>query len=138
VTSHTFTDGGSEAGSARHISEVPEPRAAGHENATLTLDVSYPTRDTAVLRATGEVDSNTVDRLRELLHCRLRSQLRTLELNLSRVSFLSIGGAQMLARATAFAQYWQTELIVVTTGSRAVRRVLHASGLDRQLPVAHA
>src|SRR5699024_8324181 len=87
---------------------------------------------------TGEVDSNTVDRLRELLHCRLRSELHTLELNLSRVSFLSIDGAPMLARAAALAQYWQTELLVVTTGSRAVRRVRGSSGLDRQLPIGRA
>lgn len=133
MTTHMFDNSVTATSVAAHTPAVPVQRVGADENATLTLEVTYPGQGTAVLTVTGEVDMSTTGRLRELLHCRLRSELRTLELDLSRVSFLSIAGAQMLARAVTFAQYWETELRVIATGSRAVRRVLLATGIDRQL-----
>ena len=112
---------------------VPEPRAEAGADTLLRLELTYPTQGTAVLNVVGEVDMCSSPRLRELVQCRLRSELRVLVLDLSEVSFLSIDGAQFLAYAASFARHHDTELRIVPGDSRAVRRVLLATGLDREL-----
>lgn len=141
MTAHIFADGTANADGptdtevSGHVSSVPAPRMPREDGPTLSLAVTYPERSTAILKVAGDVDICTTPRLQELLHCRLRSQLRALVLDLSGVSFLSIGAAQMLAHATAHAEHNQTELHIITVGSRSVRRALQASGLEQQLPV---
>lgn len=113
---------------------VPEPRSE-LSDALLSLELSYPAPGTALLNVVGEVDMGSSPRLRELMHCRLRSELRVLVVDLSRVSFMSIDGAQMLARASSFARCHDTELRILPGDSRAVRRVLLATGLNNELPL---
>lgn len=141
MTAHTFTNGITDSEEAAtgnvadQTADIPPPRTPREDGPTLDLAVTYPERSTALVKATGDIDICTAPRLQELLHCRLRSQLRVLILNLSDVSFLSIGAAQMLARAAAYAHYNETELHIITVGSRSVRRTLLASGLEQQLPI---
>lgn len=113
---------------------VPEPRSEFSET-LLSLGLSYPEPGTAVLNVGGEIDLCSSPRLRELMHCRLRSQLRVLVVDLSKVGFLSIDGAQMLVQAASFARRHDTELRIVPGDSRAVRRVFRATGLGNQLPL---
>lgn len=89
-----------------------------------------------MVRVAGEVDILSAPRLNELLHCRLRSTLSRLELELSGVTFMSIAGAQVLEYAATYARYNDKELRIEVGGSRAVQRVLRATGLQDQLPLA--
>lgn len=114
---------------------VPEPRSEVSVDTLLSLRMTYPTQGTAVLDVNGEVDMCSSPRLRELVQCRLRSELHVLVVDLSGVSFLSVDGAQMLAHAATFARHHDTELRIVPGDSRAVRRVLLATGLDKDLPL---
>lgn len=114
---------------------VPEQRSEPGVDTLLSLELTYTTHGTAVLNVSGEVDMCSSPRLRELVQCRLRSELRALVVDLSEVSFLSIDGAQMLAYAASFARHHDTELRIVPGDSRAVRRVLLATGLDKELPL---
>lgn len=114
---------------------VPEPRPESGVDTLLSLELTYPAQGTAVLNVSGEVDMCSSPRLRELVQCRLRSELRVLVVDLSQVNFLSIDGAQLLAYAASFARHHDTELRIVPGDSRAVRRVLLATGLDNELPL---
>lgn len=101
----------------------------------LRLEVSYPATGTGVVYAHGGVDLSNTARLRELLHCRLRSELRVLVLDLSELSFLSSSGITAIAEAAQSAGSYHTELRVVPGESRAVWTVLRASGLQHLLPL---
>ena len=120
--------------------DVPQPRKESHAQTTvkqdrqLRLRLDYPGPDTARLWLIGAVDLTNTERVREAVHSRLRSQLRTLEMDLSRIDFLSIGGARMLAHAAAVAPVLETELRIRPGYSRAARvalRIMSDTEVDR-------
>lgn len=118
---------------------VPEPRAGPgtttEVDPPLRLEVSYPATRTAVIHARGGADLSNTARLHELLHRRLPSELRTLVLDLSQLSFLSSSGLTAIAEAARSAEDHHTELRIIPGESRAVWTVLRATGLQHRLPL---
>lgn len=118
---------------ARVSAALPHPRAtAARADAWLRLRVHYPHPDAAVLSLSGAVDRANTARLVELVHSRLRSELKHVTVDVSPLEFLSVSRAQALAGLTSIARLHHTEL-AVTGPSRAVRRALRATGLNQQI-----
>lgn len=95
----------------------------------LRVQLCYPAAETARLWLIGEVDRTNTGRVRAVIHFRLCSRLHVLELDLSRVDFLSAGGARVLARAVGVAPLVETEVRIQPGLSRAARVALHATGV---------
>lgn len=110
---------------------VPAPRGEPRAQARLRLHVDYGTGPGAVVHVVGEVDMTSSARLHELLHCRLRSNLRTLLVDLSGVTFMSIEGARALEYASNYARCHDKDFRVDLGGSEAAARVLRAIGLGQ-------
>lgn len=81
-----------------------------------------PGRGAVVLRAVGELDAASADRLTDPVRRRLASTADTLVLDLSAVSFLDTAGAVALLEAAARAKTRDARLRVIS--SSAVDRVL--------------
>jgi anti-anti-sigma factor len=95
-----------------------------------------PLEDACLLRATGEVDISTADRLREQLDAARAAGLTTL-LDLSRVTFIDSSGLHVLLDAARFVDVEGWPLFIVRP-SAAVLRLLDVSGTKHVLPVVRA
>ncbi|MFJ7213532.1 STAS domain-containing protein [Amycolatopsis sp. NPDC098790] len=80
----------------------------------------------AALTLSGELDAGTVPKLSSAVVRVLAEEREVLILDLSRLSFMSVAGARSI-RLTHDAA-GATRLRIVTGGSRAVERVLQATG----------
>jgi anti-sigma B factor antagonist len=95
-----------------------------------------PVEDACVIRAVGDIDMSTVDRLRAPLEA-ARADGVTVLLDLSAVTFIDSTGLHVMleaARATEESD-WAWFLI---RPSAAVRRLVEISGTERLLPVVAA
>jgi anti-anti-sigma factor len=92
-----------------------------------------PLEDACVMRATGELDSSTADRLRMPLAAARQEGVTTL-LDLGGVSFIDSTGLRVLLEA-ARASNTQEWAWFIVRPSDAVLRVLDLSGLAPHLPI---
>ncbi|HEX6584462.1 MAG TPA: STAS domain-containing protein [Thermoleophilaceae bacterium] len=92
-----------------------------------------PLEETCLIRASGELDRSTADRLSSALDA-ARADGVTALLDLSAVSFIDTAGLRVLLRsARAFDAHDQTWFIV--GASSAVWRLVELSGTRSQLPL---
>ncbi|WP_019854424.1 STAS domain-containing protein [Actinopolyspora mortivallis] len=102
-------------------------------NPLLRMAIQRPEPGVAVIDMDGEIDLSTAPRITELIRQRLTAAvLHTLIIDLSRVSFVSSVGVELLLRAQHRAQRRGIELHVVP-GARCVRRLLEITGIDQGL-----
>jgi anti-anti-sigma factor len=92
-----------------------------------------PLEDACVMRATGELDSSTAERLRMPLAAARQEGLTTL-LDLGGVSFIDSTGLRVLLEA-ARASNTQEWAWFIVRPSDAVLRVLDLSGIAPRLPI---
>jgi anti-anti-sigma factor len=92
-----------------------------------------PLEDACVMRATGELDSSTADRLRMPLAAARQEGVTTL-LDLGGVSFIDSTGLRVLLEA-ARASNTQEWAWFIVRPSDAVLRVLDLSGIAPRLPI---
>lgn len=117
------------------MARIPAPREAPAGEGSLSLRVEYGPIGVATVRVAGEIDLLNAPRFQELVLCRLRSGLHGVVLDLSEVEFMSVAGARVLAHVATYAHAGNTELRIDAEDSRAVRRVLRATGIRKQLPL---
>lgn len=103
-----------------------------HAISGLSIRVSYPRRNLALISLAGELDLCTVERLRDVLAPRLDAVVDTVVLDLTQLTFLAVTGLDLLCRARARAVAAGIDLRVVVAG-REVARPLRITGLDRLL-----
>lgn len=108
----------------RAFSASSELRALDEPRGRLRLHVSRPTRETAVVKANGEVDLATAPRLWEMLDQRLHGSGTRLILNLSELEFFGVPGVRVLERAQLLAEDTGTQLFVFPGECRSARRLL--------------
>jgi anti-sigma B factor antagonist len=112
------------------VPPAPRPDQKDIEvKSALRLRLSYPSHDVVVLTARGEIDTVTAPRVAALLWPRLLTELSTVVLDLSEVTFLGVAGLELIGAAHAYAPHRNLGLIVLG-GPVAVERALHAGGLD--------
>jgi anti-sigma B factor antagonist len=88
---------------------------------------------TCLIRASGELDRSTVDRLSSALDA-ARADGVTALLDLSAVSFMDTTGLRVLLRSARAADAHDWALFIVQTSS-AVSRLIELSGTGSQLPL---
>jgi anti-sigma B factor antagonist len=92
------------------------------------------TGQTAVVSLPAEIDISNADQVREDLLSVLNQGAALLIADLSKTTFCDSAGVGALARALRRARASQSEMRLVV-GSRAVRRVLSLTGVDRLLGI---
>ncbi|MFI0798091.1 STAS domain-containing protein [Amycolatopsis lurida] len=97
---------------------------ASEPRGRLRLQVSRPTKGTAVVKANGEIDLGTAPPLWDMLAQRLHSSGTTLILNLSELEFFGATGIRVLERAQLLAEDSHTRLFVFPGECRSARRML--------------
>jgi anti-sigma B factor antagonist len=94
--------------------------------------VAHATTDALVVTVAGEIDLYTVDRLRTAVNAGF-DQLRegeVLVIDLTKVTFLSSQGLQVLMDVTHAAKQRRTTLPIVVDHTRPVIRPIEVTGLD--------
>jgi anti-sigma B factor antagonist len=126
---------GSDARARRRACTTPDPaqRSYEHSAAGLRIHVERFGARVAVIHAIGEIDMVTVPELEEVLQHRLHSTLRAVVLDFSGVTFLSCGGASMIARERCYARLRGVALNVLSGRSYPVEAALRACGLTDML-----
>lgn len=122
-------------GTIEVLPQAPVGQSEPTDKGLLCLRVEYRPVGIATVRVGGEVDLLSAPRLHELLKSRLHSKLDNVVLDLTDVSFMSVAGAQVLSQVATYAADSGTAFGIVADGSRAVRRVLRATGLRERLPL---
>lgn len=108
---------------------APSPTA--HRRVRLSMDFTDP--QLAVLTVAGDLDVVTTPRFAELVWPRLQTELTTLVLDFSEVSFLGVDALQLLSSAHTYATVRGITLCVINS-TPTVERALTAAGLDTTLP----
>ncbi len=98
--------------------------------------VEYTAPRVMVVRAHGEIDTCTLGCVGEFLRRRLCNGLHTMVLDLSEVTFLSCGGAYLIAWAKKYAHRREVAFRVSGDGSCSVRCALSVCGLTEFLSEA--
>ncbi|OOC08312.1 hypothetical protein B0293_03410 [Amycolatopsis azurea DSM 43854] len=101
-----------------------ESRALEEPRGRLRLQVSRPTKGTAVITANGAVDLGTAPRFWDMLNQRLHGHGATLIVNLSDLDFFGVTGIRVLERAQLLADDTGTLLFVFPGECRSARRLL--------------
>lgn len=104
--------------------------SVGFEPAQLTLSRSS-VGNAVVIRVSGEIDLNTVERFQQSLETEPVSS--ALVVDLSAVTFFGSAGLGALVKATACAGRHRRLLRLVVDNNRAVLRPLQVTGLDQLL-----
>ena len=118
-----WTPPGSENG-AGEVSVSPVPRFS------VTVE---PLEDVCLIRAGGELDRSTADRLGSALDAARADGVAAL-LDLSAVSFIDSGGLRVLLRSAYAADADDWALFIVGASS-AVRRLIELTGTGSELPL---
>jgi anti-sigma B factor antagonist len=105
------------------------PRGVAMQDDLLTIAI-VPDDDHVTLRLTGEIDMSTAQSVREAALQAMRQHDRTLQIDLSGVTFIDSTGLEVLlaTRRRATVSGGQLQLIDPT---HAVLRVLEVTGVDR-------
>ncbi|MGW4487329.1 STAS domain-containing protein [Amycolatopsis sp. NPDC004368] len=90
----------------------------------LRLAVTHPDADSVLVRVEGDLDHETSPRLRELLHERVHAAIRSLEIDLTRVSFVSSAGLGALERAYLLARERGIDVTVHPPAATPIRRLM--------------
>ncbi|MFI5614084.1 STAS domain-containing protein [Amycolatopsis sp. NPDC051903] len=90
----------------------------------MQLDTHRPTSDIVIVRADGDIDSNTAPRLHELLLERVHGAIGTLVIDLTTVTFLSSSGLRTLELAYLLAVERGITCVLRPPTSRTVQRIL--------------
>lgn len=88
-----------------------------------------------VIEADGVIDGASAPRLAELIRNRLDTTVRSLVLDLSRVSFFDTAGAEILTETAHRGWLCGTQLVLVT-GNRVVDTPLRVLDLDKRFTYA--
>lgn len=108
--------------------------------AALSVVTSHPAPGVVLVRVIGEIDFATVDRCRRALYharrdaTRQETDLDLVVCDLTAVTFLGAAATGILAEADVVTRRHGATLRLVAD-TRAVRRVLRVTGLDRMIPV---
>lgn len=111
--------------------------------AALSVAMTHPAPGVVLVRVIGEIDLVTVDRCRRVLchACREATtcyqgdpDLGLVVCDLTAVTFLGAAATGMIAETNSFTRRHGARLRLVAD-TRAVRRVLQLTGLDREIPV---
>jgi anti-anti-sigma factor len=92
--------------------------------------------DRSVLLLRGELDLATIDGVRARLDA-LQAERRAVVLDLNELSFMDSTGIRLVLQAAQDAERTGWDFSI-TRGSRAVRRVFAAAGIEDRLPFAQA
>ena len=113
------------------LQRPPEHAAGPQVNG---FGVHYPSRRTAVITATGELDGPAVPRFSELVADRLSSAAEALVIDWSQLSFVCLDAVDVLRTAQRRARARGIAVRVIT-GPACVGSALRASGLHDVLDV---
>lgn len=120
-------------------SATPESRNEPPHGSVVDLNRGFalrswrPTTTSVLVKVAGDLDSTTAPRLHELLASRPSSTIKTVILDLSELSFLSVVGLELLAHARMRATA-RGMAVCIVDGPVCVDRALHAAGWSETVP----